>query len=281
MGINSESAPARPRSSPPRLVQVVRITEITPRMRRITLGGAEMTGFPADRQGSHVKVLIPRVGQVRPVLPVLGPSGPQWPPADVRPFARTYTVRAYDPAVDELDLDFVLHTHGGPATQWAGNAAVGAWVGIAGPGQRDPLPQQAEWYLFAGDESALPAIAAQVERLPRGARGCVLVEVADAADEQHLETPAGVRVQWVHRSAVAAGKRAPLVEEVQRLTWPDAGTIFGWVAGEEGAVKAIRSLLLTQRGLERSAVHAVPYWKAGMAEEAYHDERHRIMDGGE
>jgi NADPH-dependent ferric siderophore reductase len=277
MSNQAETATARPRRTPPRLLQVIRTIDITPHMRRVVLGGEELAGFPTGREGAHVKVFIPRPGQEKPVLPTLGPNGPQWPPADVRPFSRTYTVRRFNAEQCELEVDFVLHTAGGPASQWAKNAKPGDIVGIAGPGMRDPLPA-ADWYLFAGDESALPAIAAHLEALPRSAQGWAFIEVADAAEEQAIDAPEQVKIIWLHRNHVPAGQTTLLADTVTSHPWPENGAIFAWLAGEDAAVRAIRTYLRTERGLERSMLQAVPYWKAGVNEEAYHEERHRIMD---
>lgn len=268
---------AKPRRTPPRLVQVARVIDVTPHMRRIVLSGEELAGFPTDRQGAHVKVLIPRPGQEKPVLPTLGPNGPQWPPSDVRPFSRTYTIRRFNADAGELELDFVLHSPGGPAAQWARKAQPGAFVGIAGPGGRDAIPS-ADWVLFAGDESALPAIAAHLEMLPRTARGYALIEVADAAEEQVIDAPQGVEIIWLHRNRAASNRATQLEEAVRSRPWPETGTVFAWISGEDAQVKAIRAYLRSERDLDRSAIHAVPYWKAGVAEEIYHDERHRVMD---
>lgn len=250
-------------------------------MRRVTLGGEAIAGFPSGREGSHVKVFIPRAGQEKPELPQLGANGPQWPPAEVRPYTRTYTVRHFDEASGELDLDFVLHEHGGPAAQWAREARPGALVGIAGPGERGPIPQDAGWYLFAGDESALAAIGAHLEALPRCAEGVAFIEVADAAEEQFLDAPAGVAIAWLHRNGAAPGATTLLTDAVRQAAWPPKGAVFGWVAGEADAVLSIRTYLRVERGLPRQQVDAVPYWKAGASEEVYHDERHRAMDADE
>ena len=277
MTTQTKSAPARPKRRPPRLLQVVRTTDVTPHMRRVTLGGDDIEGFPTDKQGSHVKVFIPRAGQDKPELPTLGPNGPQWPPADVRPYSRTYTIRRFHADRNELDVDFVLHDHDGPASQWAKNAQPGDWVGIAGPGGRGPIPQDADWYIFAGDESALPAISAHLETLPASARGVAFVEVADAAEEQPLEYAAAIELNWLHRGDAAPGTTTLLPDAVRSLNWP-GGSIFVWTAGEAAAVADIRHYARVERGLDRSAVDAVPYWKAGQDEEAYHAERHRVMD---
>ena len=273
---------AKPRAQRPRprLLEVVRVTDVTPQMRRITLGGGELAGFPHDRSGSHVKVLLPRDGQTQPALPTMGPQGPVWPPAAERPYARTYTIRAFRTLASgagELDLDFVLHGDNGPASRWAMAAQLGDLVGIAGPGERGPIPNHADWYFFTGDASAIPAISAHLENLPATARGWALIEVEDAREEQQLEHPAGITLTWLHRNGLAPAQSTLLIDAVRHVAWPE-GSVFFWIAGEASAVAALRHYARVEHGLSRQQVDAVPYWKAGVSEETYHDERHRAMD---
>lgn len=266
-----------PRRTPPRLLQVVRAQQITPRMRRITLGGEQLTGFPMDSPGRHIKLFIPRAGQEKPLLPAWSPQGIQWPPPEERPYVRTYTVRRYDPAAGELDVDFVLHEHPGPASAWAARARPGEWVGVAGPGGRGEISLDAAWYLFVGDESALPAIAAYLERLPASAQGYALVEVADSQEEQRLYRPTGMELIWFHRNGVPAGQSRVLIEAVAQLTWPQ-GSLFVWIAGEASIVAGIHRYLRTVRAIPKESIQAIPFWRAGLSEEEYHDERHREME---
>lgn len=277
---------ATPQSAPPRrgprLLQVVRVTDVTPRMRRITLGGEDLTDFPSGRQGSHVKVFVPRPGQAKPELPTLGPNGPVWPPKEVRPFTRTYTIRHFNEVTRELDLDFVLHGDHGPAAAWANNVKLGDYIGIAGPGGRGPISREADWYLFVGDETALPAISAHLETLPATARGIALIEIADAAEEQALQHPAGIELIWLHRNGIQPGHSQLLINKVQTLTWPtEDEKIFAWVATEATATTEVRRYLRQERGLPREQIESVPYWKVGKDEDSYHDERHQTMDSHE
>ncbi|WP_437786398.1 siderophore-interacting protein [Sorangium sp. So ce1097] len=263
--------------TPPRLLEVLRATAISPRMRRITLGGEAIAGFPARSDGAHIKVFFPRGDQAAPELPTLGPEGPIWPPTPRRPITRTYSVRRYDARAGELDVDFVLHGDDGPASRWARRARPGDRLGIAGPGGPDPMLGPADFYLLAGDLSALPAIAALLENLPATARGHAVVAVPDAAEMLDIARPPHVALTWIPLDgAHAPGPR--LEDAVRAMTWPE-GRVFAWVAGESSSVVAIRDHLLDERGLGREAMYAVPYWKASQSEEAYHAERHRIMDG--
>lgn len=268
------SAPAR---TLPRLLRVRRTLQLTPQMRRVTLAGAALAGFPADSDGAHIKLLLPRAGQREPVLPTLGPDGPLWPPADVRPIARTYTVGRYDAAAGELDIDFVLHGDDGPASRWARRAAPGDAIGVAGPGGPARFQPGAAHYLLLGDPSALAALAAVLAALPDDARGDALIEVPDSKEIRALPHPAGVSLRWLVRAGVRAGDSRLLLAALRELAWP-AGAVSVTLAGESGQVVALREHLLTERGLPRQALYAVPYWKDEHDEEAYHAERHRIMD---
>ncbi|HXQ47654.1 MAG TPA: siderophore-interacting protein, partial [Caulobacteraceae bacterium] len=76
---------------------------------------------------------------------------------------RHYTIRALRDGV--LDIDFVLHGHG-PAAAWGRDALPGAEIEAVGPRGRTRLAAQADWHLFVGDETCVPAIFAMLEVLP-------------------------------------------------------------------------------------------------------------------
>ena len=263
--------------TPPRLLRVRRTHDLTPHLRRITLAGPALAGFPVGSEGAHIKLLLAREGQAEPVLPTLGPQGPVWPPDDARPVSRTYTVARHDPQAGELDVDFVLHGDNGPASRWALRAVPGAAIGVAGPGGPPRCRPGADWHLIAGDPSALPMIASVFAELPAEARGHAFVEVADASEVLPLAHPAGVQLQWLVRGASPAGSSTRLLDAVRALAWP-TGSVSVSLAGESRQVVAIRDHLLNERGVPRAALYAVPYWKDRFTEEAYHAERHRIMD---
>jgi NADPH-dependent ferric siderophore reductase len=262
-----------PRRAPRRLT-VLGTRQLGPRLRRITLGGPDMAGFPARSEGSHIKLFFPREGQRALTLPTFGEQGVVWPAPALRPIVRTYSVSKLDLARAELSVDFVLHADHGPAARWAACAQAGDELGVAGPGGPNPMLGPAAFYLLVGDLSALPAISALLGLLPREAAGHVLLEVPTPEDMIALHKPVRVVVQWLFRRA---HEPSSLESHVSALSLAPAAS-FAWVAGESSAVVAIRDLLLYQRGFSRAQLYATPYWREQQTEEQYHAERHRIMD---
>src|SRR3954462_12661431 len=160
----------------PRLLQVQRSTRITPRMIRVTLGGDELAGFGGDGPDRRIKMFFPVPGQERPAVPRAASGGPVWPAGEARPAVRTYTVRRFDEAAGELDVDFVLHEGHGPAAAWARDARGGAGVGGSEPGGRYVVDPEADFHVVIGDESALPAVATVLAALPGGVPAVAYLE---------------------------------------------------------------------------------------------------------
>jgi len=240
----------------PRLLQVRRRERVTPAMIRITLAGSELAGFSGDGPDRRIRMFFPVPGQERPAVPRASTGGPVWPVGEPRPTMRTYTVRRFDPAAGELDVDFVLHAGNGPAAGWARDARPGAWVGVSEPGGRYEPDPAADFHVVIGDETALPAVTTVLAALG-DARALAFLEVADPGEQQDLPGPA--QITWVHRNGRPAGE--PLAAAVRAAALPP-GRGQGWLAGESGCVKDLRRHLLDDRGLDRRHVYATAYWRA-------------------
>ncbi|QCI64996.1 siderophore-interacting protein [Phreatobacter stygius] len=246
-----------------REMRVKRWVDVTPHVRRITFSGEDLGRF--DSASLHLRLLIPPAGLDVPEWPVPGRDGrPAWPPEGRRPAARTYTARRVDVAAGELDVDFVMHGDEGVASAWAARARAGQVVGMLGPGgSRMPA---ADWHLFAGDETALPAMARLIGGLPGTARGLAFIEVEDARDEQPIASKAAIDIVWLHRNGVPSGQSPALERHVRAVEWPKQGTCFGWLGAEAATVKAIRRHWRQDLGLERGQHLAVAYWRLGKSE---------------
>jgi len=243
-----------------RKLEVLRVVDLTPRMRRITLGGPELAGFISLGTDDHVKLLFPQNAEQAAALEtmVLGAGKDNGP----LPEMRDYTPRRYDLEKLELDIDFVLHGDG-PASTWAEQAQPGQFLHIGGPRGSMIVPDIFDSYLLIGDETALPAIARRLEGLAANRKALVVIEVENGAEQQVLESKAQVNVIWVLRD----GGKDNLLTTVKQLQAPK-GNLYAWVATETKVSRQIRRVLLDEHGLNEQFVKAVGYWRAeGSAEE--------------
>ena len=236
-----------------RKLEVLRVVDLTPRMRRITLGGPELAGFISLGSDDHVKLFFPQTGEEQTALENLQLSAGL--KGSAMPAMRDYTPRRYDLNTFELDIDFVLHGDG-PAATWAAQATPGQHLHIGGPRGSMVVPDIFDSYLLIGDETALPAIARRLEELPANRRALVVVELENALEQQPLQSAASVEVIWVHRDA----PEQDLLNTVAGLSIP-SGELYTWVATESALSRKVRRVLLDTHGLNEEFVKAVGYWR--------------------
>ncbi|MCD0444017.1 siderophore-interacting protein [Glycomyces sp. A-F 0318] len=255
-----------------RRAQVLRVDDLNPRTRRVTLTGEQLGPFerdglrlPAFRTEAfddHVKLVFAADGDLAPVLPVQLEDGIDWPPSETRR-ARDYTPRRFDPEALELDLEFVLHGDG-PAAAWAAAAAPGDDLWFAGPKSSAVVPADADWVLLAGDETALPAIARYLDERPVDAPVRVVAAVPDEAAYRDLPTRPGDRVAWV--KATPGDPRA-LADAVRGLDAPP-GEPYVWAAAESRSLLPLRRRVSRELRLPKSRSSITGYWHREDAEAA-------------
>jgi NADPH-dependent ferric siderophore reductase len=256
-------------------VCVSRVVRLSPSFVRVTLTGADLDRFADNGFDQRIKLAFPE----SPVAEAHLPSGADWYrrwrelPEDHRSPIRTYTVRAVRPRRLELDVDIVLHDgvdQGGPACRWARRARPGDRIAVLGPvagydGDHGGIgfrpPAGGGPLLLAGDETAAPAIAAILERLPGDARGLALLEVPYPEDVLEVGAPSGVVVRWLPRHGRAPG--CELVPAVQRAAAGPDLPVYTWLAGEAGVVTALRRHLVAERDFDRASVTFMGYWRRG------------------
>lgn len=220
---------------------VEHVQRLTPRMIRIVFGGEGLAGFAAGEFTDHYVKL--RIGER----------------------TRTYTVREWDG--ERLTIDFVVHGDEGVAGPWAATAKPGDTLELRGPGGAYTPDPAADWHLMVGDPSVVPAISASLARVPEGRLVHVLLQGDGPEDEQPLESPGDLRVQWLH-----GGGEERLADAVRSLEWPE-GAVHVFVHGEASAVRALRRHLLAERGLPREAVSISGYWKRKRTEEGWREDK--------
>jgi NADPH-dependent ferric siderophore reductase len=218
---------------------VVGAQDVAPRMRRVQFTGPELAEF-SPRPGQEIILLLPQQSD--------------------EPLRRHYTIRHFDPAQKLLDVDFVLHGDS-PAVRWAGSAQKGDALNVMGPRGRITMVPEAAWHLFAGDDTALPAIFSMVQALSAQAKVQVFLEVGDESDRQALDGGANATLEWLYRRGTRSDESLLLIERVAAFPLPD-GAGHAYVLGETRKVRALRQELIA-RGLDREQISAEGYWRPG------------------
>lgn len=265
-----QAKPRKPRVQ--RLLEVVGTEQLTPHLIRVVLGGEQFDQieFKTDTD-QYIKLLFadPALELARPYD--LETLRERLSPAQM-PVTRTYTIRHIDRANKQIWVDFVIHGARGVAGPWAAQAKPGDQISFFGPGSGYAPRPEADFHLIAGDETALPAIAAALERMEAEARGVVVLDVADADEEIPLPAPPGMEVRWLHRGGDFTPENARLAEHLQSVELPD-GDVQVFIHGEREQMKLIRRLLVQDRGLERRGMSLSAYWAHGRAEDAFQAEK--------
>jgi NADPH-dependent ferric siderophore reductase len=296
-------------------VTVSSIRDVAPSFRRFTFTGEHLGSFADNGFDQRIKLVLPLEEHGLDTVPMHDDWYAAWralPPERQNP-VRTYTVRAVRPELREIDVDVVLHPVIGPASRWAEDAVIGSELVVLGPNARhsgfhggiDFLPPaRTDRFLIAGDETALPAIASILERLPASARGIAVIEVPLGSDCAYVPSHPGIEVlsfgrnglengahlvpatsdaaaALIAEAAVAAPSETELadVDIETGLLWEapsneqggpakDSTPLYAWLAGEAGVIKALRRHLVADLGVDRRSVAFMGYWRLGRAEVA-------------
>lgn len=224
---------------PERTLTVVESFDVTPRMRRVVFTGEDIVGMDY-RPGQALVLAMP--------LPDGGTG------------RRDYTIRSLDKAERHLAIDFVLHGNT-PAPSWARRALPGDSLKVRGPRGRTVIDPAADWHLFCGDETCLPAILHMLENLEPDANVRAFVEVGGPEDRQPVPETFASSVTWVHREGRAPGPSTLLLDRLTAIDLPQ-GRGHAYLIGETSNVRALRHHLI-ERGLAREQISSEGYWRPG------------------
>lgn len=197
-------------------VSVARAETLSPHFKRIVFQGPDLRIFADAGYDERIKILLPLPDGSVP-SPSFFEATPEDPlawyrkwrtlPAERRNPLRTYTVREVRPESEQIDVDFVIHDHAGPAGAFAEAARPGDQAIIIGPNSQaggpvagmDFHPGQSRLLLLVGDETAVPAIAAIMDSLIRDhwqGEGVAVIEVPTEEDRLPLPEHEGIRIIW-------------------------------------------------------------------------------------
>ncbi len=276
-------------------------TVLSPSLIRMVFAAPDVANMKTEGPDQRIKVFFPLPGQAAPEVPQGEDWYARYRalPDTERAPMRTYTLRALRPDAGEVDVDFVLHGPTGPASRWAIQARVGDRVGLLAPdaqaeasseGYEWKPPAQVKRVLLVADDTALPAVAGILEALaqwPQPPEVQAFLEVEHEADVLPLQAPLGAQLFWLAREGAAHGQRLQdavrarigpsgigggeqLLAEIdidEDILWEQASAeqdgLYAWVAGEAGAVMAIRRHLVKTCGIDRRAITFMGYWRHG------------------
>lgn len=249
--------------------EVIEVERLTPRMVRVVFGGPGLEEFTPTRcTDQYVNALF--VPDAAPYSVPFDVEEARGLAQEHRPVGRRYTVRSWDEESRTVAIDFVVHGDVGHAGRWANHAEPGDLLQFVGPSGGYAPDPAADAHLMAGDESAIPAIAASLERVPEGRPVQAVLLVDDAGCHLDLDCPGSLEVTWVHRDAAdgPSGGSERLLRAVEALELP-GGHLQVFVHGEAGEVRAIRKHLLAERGIPREHTSISPYWRRRHTDEEW------------
>lgn len=222
-------------------LRVERNDLLTPAMQEVVLSAPELADF-TYRPGQDLMLMVDVDGD--------------------RPVRRRYTIRAVDQAGRQVTLGIVRHDDG-PGERWVRAARPGDQIEGIGPRGKIFPSAGADWHLFAGDFSALPAFFAMAGSLPAQAQATVILEVPGRDDEQELTSEATASTLWLYREDRPAGDPSALAAALADVPLPP-GTGHAYLAGEARLVLALREALAA-RGMPADRVSPKAYWGLGKA----------------
>lgn len=215
---------------------------LTPRMRRFGFTAPDLHDFVSASHDDHIKLFFPA--------------------ADGDAAMRDFTPRRFDKTLGTLTIDFALH-EAGPATGWATSAQIGDTLQIGGPRGSSVVPDDFDWYLLIGDETALPAIGRRVEELRAGVPVTTFA-LGEAGESHDFPTKAIWTPHWIARNG-ASDDASLLRQALANYTLP-SGEGFVWIAAEASVARSVRSHVVEGLGHPRHWTKAAGYWKRGHAE---------------
>lgn len=242
-----------------RELRVGKITDLSPHMRRVRLHGVDLDAY--DEDSIHIRLLIPPRGQAQPKWPTLAENGmPVWPSGDDMIEQRVYTIRDMDAQAGWVDIDFVMHGDNGPGSSFALHARDGDLVAMTGP-LGNALPD-VDWMLFAGDETALPAIGRYLAEVPEHVSGHAIIEVGNANDVIDVATKSQIKVTWLYRDQASDVKVSPIQDAVRAIDIPKAEkSVFCWAGVEQDDYKPLHTYWRKEIGLTRDECTPMTFWR--------------------
>lgn len=225
---------------------VLSATNISPHMRRLVLGGPELSAWLA-----HPDVQAP-AAWVK-----VFPEGIK---------GRAYTIRAIDMDRSNITIDFVMHGHeqghhSMSVSTWAKHCQAGDTLHIAGPRLGGfHLAADTDWLWIGADLTALPAAIRIIESLPAHIQVVSFFAVDALDDQQIMNASCHLRARWrtINIRPETLSEQNILIKDIHTLK----GKGQVWIAGEARWVKSWQNYWIEQQ-LPPHKLSSKGYWKLG------------------
>ncbi|MGX1807189.1 siderophore-interacting protein [Nocardia sp. NPDC055321] len=178
---------------------------------------------------------------------------------DGKEHQRGYTLVDPDPASDTFGVEFALH--GGPASRWAQNAAVGDVVDASVMGKgvgvskfTAPETEPSEYVIF-GDTASLPAINSLLGAIGDAPARVWLEWQYDSDPTLPIRSRPATEVTWLQR--IDNGRL--MREQAESISVADGA--FAWIACDGATTRSITKTMKTQHALPKEAIKAQAYWR--------------------
>lgn len=250
-------------------------TYLSPHYISIVLEGEDLKNFQAAEIGDNNKILVPPNGSKEVIFPEKGATANGLTDHSTA-IMRTYTLRDLDLNKQEMTIEFVAHGDEGPASSWAISAEKGDPLGVLMKKKEKKIFQSADWYLLAGDHTALPVISVMIASMQEHANGEVFIEVQNSDDIIELKHPANVKLNWLYNPTPGTASQLP--ELIRKIEIPDHGTRFLFAATESQAIVEIQKVWRNHPTLKREEWKAYSYWKKGQSESQSSGERKTVSN---
>jgi NADPH-dependent ferric siderophore reductase len=232
-----------------RTVEVVSVEQATPTIRRIRFEGPDLLDFPETGPADHVKVCFPDPATGVLYSPVRAADGTIDRQRSGVMISRDYTPLARDG--ETITLEFVMHGDGGPASNWAAQAAPGQILTLLGPRGSRYAPELDDLVLIV-DETAFPAASRWIEAVDAPVTIIAFADESDYFGDRSVE--------WVEPYELEGSVRSLEI----------ASGTFVFAAGEAGALVPIRRYLRHGLGLPPEQVSISGYWRRGVVNLDHH-----------
>lgn len=263
MQINENTANSKPkkRNVVNAILTVKSVNMVSGHFIEIKFGADKLLDIDPDWIMPHLKLLFP-IGELVE-FPTTNEEGKIIWQAGLRERVRTYSIRHYDPNMNQLTVHFVIHKEG-IASNWAQQAKKNDQIGLVAVGSKNRFSEHSN-FVFFGDMAALPSISYTLERMPKNSQAIAYIEIENESARQPLNILPHLTVHWIVNPANELNAISDFISKYHDEHIFDDARILGGM--ETTKARLLRNQLKEQYPhINSENKIIVSYWRKGFAE---------------